>query len=699
MDVDVQTDEQSPQPHHEAMSHGRFQEALDHLQELADERDLSAAELELLANAAYGAGALETAVTAWERLHAQHIATGQHLMAARAATSVAMYLMMDTGLMAPVRGWLSRAERLLEGQDEAAVHAWLAMTRTYERLLSGDLEPARHWAQRAIQVGDRQDAPAPATLGRIAQARVRIIDGHVDEGLARLDDAAVTIMSGGIDPLVTGMAYCELICAMQGLAQYDRAEQWTDAMERWRHDNAFGGINGRCRVHRAEILRLRGSCQAAEDEARHACDELRPWMRREFGWPLTELGVIRLRRGDLTGAEEAFLEAHQHGWDPHPGLALLRLAQGDTAQAATLIGDALDRPVSAPSKERPPHTDLQRAPLLEAQVEICLANGDLTTARASGDELARIAEVFRSRALTASSVLARARISLVDDDTGAANRQAEAAVAIWCEIGAPYETAVARSVLAQALDRTGNEAAARTERTAAHEALDRIGARLPGPEPAGSPRDLPQHTGAVQPGASAATERQIFQLEGDTRTIVFDGTSVLLRDLKGLRYLERLLDHPCREFHVLDLVAAEEGTGPEPVPADAAELPETSDSDAGPILDATAKQAYHRRLAEIEDDLDEATRRGDVDRAALASADRDYLVAELSRAVGLGGRTRTAGSTSERARASVTRTLRYAMSQITTHHPSLGQHLEQTVRTGTYCSYQPDPRAAGTWRT
>lgn len=699
MDVGIRTDEQPTQRHHEAMSRGQFQEALDQLQELADERDLSVAELELLANAAYGAGDLETSISAWEHLHARQIATGEHLMAARAATSVAMYLMMDTGLMAPVRGWLARAERLLEGQDEAAVHAWLAMTRTYERLLSGDLERAGHWAGRASHVGDRQAAPAPATLGRIAQARLRIFDGHVDEGLALLDDAAVTIMSGSIDPLVTGMAYCELICAMQGLAQYDRAEQWTNAMERWRHDNAFGGINGRCRVHRAEILRLRGSCQAAEDEALHACAELRPWMRREFGWPLTELGVIRLRRGDLAGAEEAFLEAHHHGWDPQPGLALLRLAQGDAAQAAALIGDALDRPVNAPSKERPPHTDLQRAPLLEAQVEICLAVGDITTARAAADAVTRTAEVFRSRALSASSVLAQARISLVDQDTEAAIRGAATAVAIWCEIGAPYETAVARAVLAEALDQSGNEVAARAERTAAHEALEQIGARLPGSEATGPIPDVQHHTGAVEPVASATTAQQTFKLEGDTRTIVFDDTSVLLRDLKGMHYLERLLNHPCREFHVLDLVFAEQGTGPKPVPIDAAVLPAASEGSAGPILDATAKQAYQRRLAEIEDDIEEATRLGDVDRAALAAADRDYLVAELSRAVGLGGRARTTGSTSERARASVTRTLRYAMSRIASHHTSLGQHLEQTIRTGTYCSYQPDPRTAGTWHT
>lgn len=94
---------------------------------------------------------------------------------------------------------------------------------------------------------------------------------------------------------------------------------------------------------------------------------------------------------------------------------------------------------------------------------------------------------------------------------------------------------------------------------------------------------------------------------------------------------------------------------------------------------------------------DEATALGDTERVALAEADRDYLVRELARAVGLGGRHRVAGSTSERARASVTRALRYAVSRIGEHHRSLGDHLEQTLRTGTYCSYVPDPRLPTTW--
>ena len=219
----------------------------------------------------------------------------------------------------------------------------------------------------------------------------------------------VAAVSGDLDPLSTGLVYCELVCALQGLAQYDVAEEWTEAMERWCRTNAIGSLHGRCRVHRAEILRLRGACDEAEREALVACEELSPYLRREMGWPLSELGRIRLRKGDIDGAEEALLAAHRVGWEPQPGLALVRLARGEVAAAAAAIRDALERPSRVPSKELPPDTDLQRAPLLDAQVEIEIAAGDLGRARAAADELERVAARFQSKALVAGATLARGK--------------------------------------------------------------------------------------------------------------------------------------------------------------------------------------------------------------------------------------------------------------------------------------------------
>src|SRR4051812_36611143 len=398
-----------------AAARGGWQQAFDLVMQADADSLLAPTELPVLGEVAYAAGHLDVAIEAWERAHAACMQAGDPVAAAGAAIRVAMHLLFDTALMAPVRGWLARAERLLEGRGDTPAHAWLAVVRSYERMLTGDLPGARPWAQQAVEVGANCDLAACA-LGRVAEARLLILDGDVQQGLALLDQAGVAAVSGDLDPLSTGVVYCELVCALQGLAQYDLAEQWTEAMERWCQTNAIGSLHGRCRVHRAEILRLRGSCNEAERQALIACEELRPHLRRELGWPLSELGRIRLHKAHIAGAEEALLAAHRAGWDPQPGLALVRLAQGDAATAAACIRDALERPLRVPSKERPPNTDLQRAPLLDAQVEIEIAAGDTDRARSAADELELVAARFESKALFAGAAVARGRVRLADGD-------------------------------------------------------------------------------------------------------------------------------------------------------------------------------------------------------------------------------------------------------------------------------------------
>jgi tetratricopeptide (TPR) repeat protein len=319
----------------EAAAKGDWKRAHDLLAEADANGLVPPAELPWVAEVAYAAGHLDATIETLERAHAHAMRSGDDIAAAGAAVRVAMHLLFDTALMAPVRGWLLRAERLLQGREPTAVHAWLAVVRSYERLLSGDIGAAPGWARQAIEVGSRFD-PAAAAIGRVAEARCLILAGKVREGLAALDEAGVAMLSGEIDPLSTGVVYCELVCALQALAQYDLAEEWTQAMERWARASAIGSLHGRCRVHRAEILRLRGSCAEAEEEVLAACEELRPYLRRELGWPLTELGRIRQQRGDIDGAEEAFVAAHENGWDPQPGLALIYLARGDVEAAACL---------------------------------------------------------------------------------------------------------------------------------------------------------------------------------------------------------------------------------------------------------------------------------------------------------------------------------------------------------------------------
>src|SRR4051794_15246907 len=131
---------------HSAAARGEWQDAFDRLMALDAVGLLTPSDLAVLGEVAYAAGHLDVSFEAWERAHAACIQAGDKAGAAGAAVRIAMQLLFDTALMAPVRGWLARAERLLEGRDEAPAHAWFAVVRAYERMLAGDVPGARQWA-------------------------------------------------------------------------------------------------------------------------------------------------------------------------------------------------------------------------------------------------------------------------------------------------------------------------------------------------------------------------------------------------------------------------------------------------------------------------------------------------------------------------------------------------------------------------
>ena len=207
----------------------------------------------------------------------------------------------------------------------------------------------------------------------------------------------------------------------------------------------------------------------------------------------------------------------------------------------------------------------------------------------------------------------------------------------------------------------------------------------------------------AEPAAALEAARNLFRREGEYWTVAYQGSMVRLKDAKGLRHLARLLAHPGQEFHAVDLEAAEGQPG-QAAPlgprglAGGGELAVRPDlGDAGALLDATAKAAYRARLGELQTELEEAEGFNDPARAAKARQEMDFLVAELARAVGLGGRNRRAASHAERARLNASRAIRTAMAHLAEANPALGRHLSSTVRTGRYCSYTPDPRLPIAW--
>jgi len=212
----------------------------------------------------------------------------------------------------------------------------------------------------------------------------------------------------------------------------------------------------------------------------------------------------------------------------------------------------------------------------------------------------------------------------------------------------------------------------------------------------------------AEAAAGGGSPRYVLRREGEFWT-ASDGDTVLrLKDTKGLRYIAQLLRDPDREFHVLDLIAAErDGAG-----ADGASIGgtgeaqlhtlgmhATADAEVGDrILDPQARTAYQRRLEDLRDDLEEATRNNDPGRAGQAREEMDFIARELARAVGLGGRNRTSSSGAERARINVTRAVKAVVRRISEENPNLGLYLATTIHTGTFCSYRPDPRLKVIWK-
>lgn len=199
---------------------------------------------------------------------------------------------------------------------------------------------------------------------------------------------------------------------------------------------------------------------------------------------------------------------------------------------------------------------------------------------------------------------------------------------------------------------------------------------------------------APAPRAPAATAT--FRREGEYWSIVYEEDAFRLRDSKGLRYLARLLSAPGEELHALELIGSETVEKRKKSGENGLEV--GGFGDAGELLDMQAKAAYRQRIVELEEELEQAEAWNDVERASRARQELEFIARELSAAVGLGGRDRRAASAAERARVNVRRAIKSALSRISGHSPALGAHLERTIRTGTFCSYKPDPRLPAAWQ-
>jgi tetratricopeptide (TPR) repeat protein len=233
--------------------------------------------------------------------------------------------------------------------------------------------------------------------------------------------------------------------------------------------------------------------------------------------------------------------------------------------------------------------------------------------------------------------------------------------------------------------------AAKLARDLGMTAVERRATELSGGAPAATPESAP---------AAAAPSGAVFTREGEFWTISYRGEPFRLKDSKGLRYIARLLGTPGQEHHAVDLVSGASASGGGATAAQAREAGLESDGlgDAGALLDPQAKAQYASRLEELREEAEEAEQFNDPERAARAREEIEFIGRELAGAVGLGGRDRKAASASERARVNVTRTIRAALDRIGDNDAALGRYLGNAIKTGTFCSYEPDPGAPVEWQ-
>lgn len=453
----------------EAYERGAWESANRSLSEADRAEPLAAADLWRLALTAYLIGRHDEFLVALERAHHAFLDDDDPAAAARCAFWLGMNR-AERGEMGPAAGWLGRASRLLDqhGQD-CVERGYLLLPAGQQQIAAGEPAAAHRTAGDAAALGHRFGDADLVALAVHLQGHAALGDARVEEGLALLDEAMVGVAAGEVTPLVAGLIYCSVIGACRRVYALRRAHEWTAALTDWcERQPGLVSYHGECRVYRSEIMQLRGDWEDALEEARHACALLeQSGNRKPASLARYQEGELHRLRGDHAEADAAYDEARRLGREPQPGLALLRVAQGDVdaavAMTRRLLGEARD--------------PLARARILPAHIHVALAAGDLDGARAACEELEQTAARYGTSVLDTIVAQARGEVALADDDALTALAALRRAGRGWEELGAPYDGACVRVLLARACRELGDTETAVLELESARETFERLGAR------------------------------------------------------------------------------------------------------------------------------------------------------------------------------------------------------------------------------
>jgi DNA-binding NarL/FixJ family response regulator len=430
---------------------------------------LSAEDLELLARSGYMLGRDDDYVSALERAHHAYLESGEALRAVRCAWWIG-HNFLFRGEGGPARGWFARARRLLERERRDCVErGYVLIAAALEHVFGGDHEAAYTAAVEIAEIGERFGDEDLVAMGLMEQGHALVRQGRTEDGLRLVDETMVAVTTGELSPIVAGIVYCNTIAFCQGVYELGRAREWTAALTRWCEQQPdMVAHNGLCLVHRAQLMTLGGTWPDALAELRRLGERYTEGVlnQRALGHAAYQRGEVHRLQGEFKAAEAAYRKATRFGREPQPGLALLRLAQGNGDAAAAAIRRAMSETTQP----------LKRAALLPAYVEVMLAVGDVEAARAACRELDEIAERQGTDLLDAMAAQARGEVSLAEADAQAALVALRRACQAWQELDAPHEAARARVLLALTCRLLGDEDTAAFDLEAARGVLAELGA-------------------------------------------------------------------------------------------------------------------------------------------------------------------------------------------------------------------------------
>jgi DNA-binding NarL/FixJ family response regulator len=442
-------------------------EALESLAAADRGRSLGVEDLERLATAAHMLARTDDATRAWERAHQVAVREGDLPRAVRHAFHLVMGF-GQRGEVAQAGGWFARASGLVEeiGPD-CVERGYLLIPQALRALDSGDPSGAFTFFDEAAAIAARFNDPELSTLGRLGRGQCLIALGETARGVALLDEAMVAVTAGEVSPINAGIVYCAAIEAFQAIFDLRRAQEWTTALSRWCDDQPdLVPFRGRCLVYRAELMQFHGLWQEAIAEAGRAADWLsRPPPEPAIGEAYYQQAELHRLRGEDDEAEQDYRAASQWGRRPDPGLALLRLAQGDVDAAAASIRRAIDEA-----------DEFSRPRLLEPCVEIMLAARDGAAARVAANELAALAIRFDATLPRAIASRADGTVRLAEGDARGALATLRRAWELWLDLEAPYESARVRVQIAMACRAVGDSDTAELELAAARAVFNDLGA-------------------------------------------------------------------------------------------------------------------------------------------------------------------------------------------------------------------------------